>query len=355
VRIRSLRCLREVEVELDPERNYLYGPNGAGKTSFLEALYLLSRGRSFRTRQTKRLIGRDAEALSVFAEVGDTDNVRRMGIEVGSDGLHIKIDRAPAVGTADLARLLRVDIIDPSVHRLIEGGPSERRRFLDWGVFHVEQSFLPAWRRYRRVLGQRNATLKSGVVEAGALEPWDVTFLDAAAEVDAARRRYVETLRPVLEDISARLLGASLEVEYQPGWRRDLELSEALHQSRRRDAQMSFTQVGPHRADLNLRLHEAPLAEQASRGQQKLAAAALVVAQVRVLSGSDDRSAVLLLDDPAAELDRGALTRLLEVVEDTRVQRVFTALSETQLPPAQGFPVFHVEQGRVWRWYNSAV
>lgn len=354
MRIRSLRCLREVEVELDPERNYLYGPNGAGKTSFLEALYLLSRGRSFRTRQTKRLIAWDAETLSVFAEVGNRHDIRRIGVEVGTDGLNIKIDRVPAVGMADLARSLRVDVIDPSVHRLIEGGPSERRRFLDWGVFHVEQGFLFAWRRYRRVLGQRNAALKSGV-EGRELDAWDVPLLEAAAQVDAARRLYVGALRPVLEDVSARLLPAPMEVEYLPGWRKDLELSEALRQSRGRDAQRSFTQVGPHRGDLSLRLRGAPLAEQASRGQQKLAAAAMVVAQVRVLSRSHDEPGVLLLDDPAAELDRAALTRLLQVVEDTQVQRVFTALSEAQLPPAEGFPVFHVEQGRVWRCYNSSV
>ncbi|HEU4620357.1 MAG TPA: DNA replication/repair protein RecF [Gammaproteobacteria bacterium] len=352
VRIRSLRCLSLVEVHLDAERNYVYGPNGAGKTSFLEGLYLLSRGRSFRTRHTKRLIQRGADALSVFGESSDAHGARRIGIEVGGAGLTIQVGQESSVGMAELARIIRADIIDPSVHRLVEGSPTERRRFLDWGAFHVEPTFLSAWRRYRRALSQRNAALKAGTARSG-VAAWDAPLLEAAGDVDAARLGYVERLGPIAAEVGRSLLGQPLGVEYFRGWSAP-SLEAALESSWRRDAMTGFTQVGPHRADLVLTLGGAPVAEQASRGQQKLAAASLVIAQVRAL-GSAEGDALLLLDDPAAELDKGALGRLLEILADTPAQLVFTGLSEAELPPVPGFPVFHVEQGRLDRWYNTAV
>jgi DNA replication and repair protein RecF len=347
VRVDCLRCLKEVEVRLQGEQNYLYGRNGAGKTSFLEALYLLSRGRSFRTRQTRRLVQRGSAGLVVYGEVDrEGGALTRIGVRVDHAGLGVSIDRE-AAGLAELAAVLRADVIDPSVHRLVEGGPSERRRFLDWGVFHVEHNFLDAWRRYRRVLGQRNAALKAGG-RGEALRVWDAAFLEEAAAVDSARARYAATLGTSVEAVSRLLLGAPLQLEYYAGWRQGAELAEALAASLPRDLQLGVTQVGPHRADLRLSLDLEPLADRASRGQQKLAAAAMVIAQVRALA-TQGQLGLLLVDDPAAELDGESLSRLLGAVLETPAQKVFTGLTERQLPPVAGFPLFHVDDGRIER------
>jgi DNA replication and repair protein RecF len=276
-----------------------------------------------------------------------------LGIAISGEGLEIRIDQEAAPGMVELASVLRADVIDPSVHRLIEGGPSERRRFLDWGVFHVEPNFLSGWRRYRRVLSQRNAALKSGST-GPAVRVWDQALAESAAAVDAARTAYVAQLAPRVGRAGQELLGGALDIEYSPGWRKGSSLEEALATGRERDERLGFTQAGPHRADLILRLRGESLEERASRGQQKLAAAALVVAQAHALADTKG-TGLLLIDDPAAELDKAALERLLAVLSATSVQLVLTGLSETQLPPDPRFPVFHVEQGRVQEWYNSAV
>ena len=152
IRITTFRCLRDVELELHPRRNYIFGPNGAGKTSLLEAVFVLGRGRSFRTRQMRRLVQHGSDGFAVYGEVrrrqGDA-TPRASAYRAGR--LEKKIDGEPATGMAELAALLPVHAIDPSMHALVEGGPSERRRFLDWGVFHVEPGYLDAWKRYRRV------------------------------------------------------------------------------------------------------------------------------------------------------------------------------------------------------------
>jgi DNA replication and repair protein RecF len=179
VRIAAFRCLTHVEIALDPNRNYLFGPNGAGKTSVLESIYLLGRGRSFRTRQIRKLVRVGTDGFSVFGEVEIAERVVRVGVAFDVGRLQKKIDGDATVGTAELAAVLPVHVVEPGIHQLIEGGPGERRRFLDWGVFHVEHAYLEAWRQYRRVLGQRNAALKGA--SNSELQTWTAALVEAGA------------------------------------------------------------------------------------------------------------------------------------------------------------------------------
>lgn len=346
VRITTLRCLREVDLALDPARNYIFGPNGAGKTSLLEGIFVLGRGRSFRTRQMRRLVQHGSEGFSVFGEV-DADGARhRLGVAYRAGRLEKKIDGEVATSMAELAALLPVHAIDPSMHALVEGGPSERRRFLDWGVFHVERDYLEAWKRYRRVLSQRNAALKRGA-GAGDLTPWTTALVEAGESVDVRRRRYLERLAPFVADFGQKLLDRPLALDYRRGWAADADFADVLATTLARDRAHGTTETGPHRADIVLRLDQRRVQDEASRGQQKLTAAALILAQVAVESSERPAHSVLVIDDPAAELDSQSLTRLLAALGDLRAQLVFTALRPADLPAEPGFPVFHVERGVV--------
>ena len=343
LRIEAFRCLTHVELELDEEQNYFFGANGAGKTSVLEAIHVLGRGRSFRLRQSKRLIQYDAQGFSVFGEVLTGGRHHRLGISVDSGGRKLRLDGRDGPAMTAMAQVLPVYVIEPSVHLLIEGGPGERRRFLDWGVFHVEHGYIAAWRRYRRVLGQRNAALRAGQHPRS----WDDLLATAGMRVTEARERYVDELRRALAGLGEALLGQPLEVTYRPGWRAGTNLDSALRKSRSRDEQARATQVGPHRAELEIRLGVRGVREEISRGQQKLAAAGLVLAQVRVLAGSRGHGGTLLVDDPAAELDNKALRALLSVLKGIPAQRIITGLTEASLAGGHPPTRFHVERGGV--------
>jgi len=343
VRITALRCLAHVELALDARRNFIFGPNGAGKTSILEGLFLLGRGRSFRTRQTGRLVQRGQEGFAVYGEVHGNVGPRRLGVSFSGGHLTKRIDGQDAAGMAALAEILPIHSLDPGSHQLVEGAPTERRRFLDWGVFHVEHNYLDSWKRYRRVLSQRNAALKTGAA-GPILRSWTAALLESAAAVDASRQSYVALLAPLVAEFGQQLLDQPLSIEYRPGWARGLTFESALAAAERRDLASRTTEVGPHRADLEIQLAGRRLQDEASRGQQKLAAAALILAQLAVGSPRE-ATRVLLVDDPAAELDLRSLGRLLELLERLPAQLVLTALSAEQLPPTPGCPVFHVERG----------
>jgi DNA replication and repair protein RecF len=347
LRIDGVRCLSDVTLDLDPERNYLWGSNGAGKTSCLEAVYLLARGRSFRIRQTARLVKHGQRLLSVFGIVrGGDGQSHRLGVEFSDGSLNSRIDGEPASSQAEMLRLLPVHVIDPRLHQLVEAGPSERRRYVDSGVFHVEHEFLNHWRHYRRVLGQRNAALKAGASDA-EIDAWTEPFLVAAGAVDRVRRDYVKSLARIAAEQALKLLGHEILLEYRPGWRDDLELADAIDACRSRDRALGFTQIGPHRADLRLEFDSGGVRETASRGQQKLVAAALVIAQVSLFETRTGHRSTVLVDDASAELDDSAQARLRDALNGLKSQQVLTGLSIEALKPEQGFPVFHVEQGRV--------
>lgn len=344
VRVTALRCIAEAELALDPRRNYIFGPNGAGKTSLLEAMFVLGRGRSFRTRQMRRLVQRGKDAFAVFGTVAGVESrVRKLGVSYVQGRLEKRIDGEPAAGMAELAAILPVHAIDPSMHSLVEGGPSERRRFLDWGVFHVERGYLEAWKQYRRAVSQRNAALKQG----GDIRPWTAGVVEAGREVEASRQRYVNLLAPAVARFGEALLARPLDLDYRRGWSAELDFAEALEASEARDRLTGNTEVGPHRAELALRLDDRRVQDEASRGQQKLVAAALVLGQVAVESAARPGRSVLVVDDPAAELDAWSLQRLLGSIAGLDAQLVFTALSASHLAPEAGCPVFHVEQGEV--------
>jgi DNA replication and repair protein RecF len=210
----------------------------------------------------------------------------------------------------------------------------------------VEPDYLETWKRYRRVLSQRNAALKRGATTL-ELRPWTEALADAGSAVDSSRSQYLTQLAPFVTAYGTRLLNRPLTLDYRRGWSSDLSLAAALAASEARDRQAGSTEPGPHRAEVILRLDERRVQDEASRGQQKLTAAALILAQVAVESAGRPKRSVLVVDDPAAELDADSLQRLLAALADLPAQMIFTALSPAQLRPAAGAPVFHVERGEV--------
>lgn len=325
LQVTDFRCLQSAELELHPRFTLIHGPNASGKTSLLESIYVLGRGRSFRTRRLEHLIRVGAERFVIFGEVDTAVRSVPLGVEGSREGIRARIGGERPTSLAELALLLPVQIIDPEVHHLIEEGPSRRRRFLDWGVFHVEREFVGHWQRYQQVLRQRNAALKAHQPPV-VVSVWDSDLVRSGELLNAARARYVAGLTPHAVKLARNLLNLELTLSYRSGWAKDQSFAEALEQSGRHDAEMGATQVGPHRAELGIRLDGAAVKDRISRGQQKLLAAALLMAQLNLFPEDSPVQPSLLLDDPAAELDDERLAGLIHEVSAHRVQLVVTTL-----------------------------
>jgi DNA replication and repair protein RecF len=272
-----------------------------------------------------------------------------LGVEASADGIRARVAGERVGSLADLAATLPVQIIDPEVHRLIEEGPSHRRRFLDWGVFHVEPSFVSHWQKYHQVLRQRNAALRAGQPRP-VVSAWDAELIRYALLLTDARARYVELLTPVATQVASKLLGLDLTLRYRTGWLRDLDFPQALDRSWRQDQELGSTQVGPQRAELSIRLEGVPARDRISRGQQKLLAAVLLISQIKLFRDDAELQPMLLLDDPAAELDVERLTAFIGEVRAQPLQLVVTTLREEPT----GFGAFG-RPGRRYRLERGAI
>ena len=346
LRIENLRCVESAVLEFSPELNLIAGENGAGKTSILEAIFLLGRGRSFRTRSSERLIRHHQPRLTVFGRTDDSPP-KQAGIEVATDGgTRARINGESAASLLELSGVLPVQAIDPEIHKLVDQGPERRRRWLDWLVFHVEPTFGAHWARYNRALKQRNAALRGGT---GDVLAWDTELVRNGTAITEARQRTLSRLVPCLEQSFNRFGGLGVSVGFMTGWLAGTALEDALKSHLERDRARGTTTAGPHRADVTLRRDQRVARETLSRGQQKLTAIAMIVSQLRLLQDELNLRAVLLLDDPAAELDAKNLQRLFDELAALRCQMIATSLTQEtalfQAPKA----TFHVEQGRVNR------
>ncbi|MEM6514048.1 MAG: DNA replication/repair protein RecF [Pseudomonadota bacterium] len=343
-RAENFRCFASIDVELKPDFNLIYGRNASGKTSFLEALAYLGRGKSFRGAPPSSVVRYGEKTFTLFGELNDDARKTTLGVQGGMDGYKARSSDEGDIGVAEVARILPVQVVDPDVHELVAGSPEVRRRYLDWVAFHVEHQFIDEWRRFRRALKQRNAALRNpGAISM--LSSFDQEFVRLAERVSQSRHEALETLRPSLAEHSAVLLGDSVGFAYQQGWPEGEALGELLQNSLERDRATGSTHYGPHRGDLKLRYDDRQAKRLVSRGQQKLLASAMILGATETAQQLTERTMLLLLDDPAAELDRESLSRLMHQSISLGGQLVVSSLDPGVLDFPSEPAVFHVEHG----------
>tara|TARA_B100000029_G_scaffold91077_1_gene80985 strand:- start:1062 stop:2147 length:1086 start_codon:yes stop_codon:yes gene_type:complete len=352
-RIVSVRNILVAELELHPKLNLIHGENGSGKTSILEAAHLLSSGRSFRTSKSATLINHNADELSIYAE---DSAARRIGLaKPRRQSPQLKLDMESQQNWDAVARLLPVQVLDASSFLLLEGGPKSRRRFLDWGVFHVEHSFLNYWRVTRKCIANRNQLLKAQRLDEKQLKAWDMELCQAAAAVDLARKRYFRNFLPAFNEIYKSLAEENaieeLSLEYNRGWDSEIELVEVLQFARPQDLKYGATQNGPHRADIVVKVGQSPAIDVLSRGQQKVLVSALKIAQGSLYAEAIQDRCIYLVDDLPAELDQENRAKILENLLALDSQLFVTCVElnsvKSCLQSSPEMSTFHVERGTI--------
>ena len=356
--VEDFRNLQGVEVELGPRFNLFVGRNGAGKTALLESAFYLGRARSFRSGVLSELIRHGASGFLLQGAVASESGAPRI-IRVAkarSGEALFQLDGRPANRVGALTSLVPTQVVTGSVGELIEGPPGRRRGWLDWLLFHVEPGFPEQFRRLQVALRQRSAALreiKERRMPETLLDPWDREISLLAREIRELRDKRLVQLSAALAKSLAQLeLEFTIELEQNPGWRRERSLEEELLQRRARDLHLLQTTVGPHRADVLVRSSLGLVRGEFSRGQAKAIALGMILASFDVLAAERSVVGTLLLDEVASDLDQSRLSAVYRAIEARPIQVLASAVEQPRergLRHPENPVTFHVERGRVRR------
>lgn len=373
LRIHTLRNLSRASLLL-ADCNLIIGKNGSGKTSLLEAVFLLSRGKSFRHHEPKRYIQHHAKSCTVWASI---DHLQTIAIQKQLDSSNfattlLKVNQNTVNSQSTLSFLLPTLLIDPTGMMVLEEGSANRRQLLDWLVFHVEHQFYPEWLSYQRLLKQRNSLLKSPFLSLSELNAWDCALSVHAAALHECRQKIFDEWQSFFNQMIGRLLPSyqdELYLTYQAGFDVKTGLFETLKNRLEQDKELGYTRVGAHRADVMVGLKQVnedgvKLREQAvnvlSRGEKKLLIIALKLSQLQMICRYlKNVKPVVLIDDIDAELDDEAMEVFFDTVLSLPCQLFITSLQDSTADKIcqkmmknnryiNELKVFHVEQGEIF-------
>ena len=330
----NFRSYRQLDLPLGPGLTTVVGDNAEGKSNLLEALYLLAIGKSYRAQTERDLVSWEAAdaggyAIAAATLAGSEGLVElRVGLDCAAGPGVLKRVRVNGVPkrASDLVGVMSAVLFSAEDIDLVFGSPSGRRRYLDILLSQISRRYVQALSRYQRVLSQRNALLKAmreGRASEDELGFWDESLSAEGAIVLAERWASTDRLVGLVGEAFDRLYGGgSLSVEYVATSPRPQDgehaqaMAKALRASRRRERALGMTLVGPHRDDLRLLLEGVEIARHASRGQARLAALALRLAEGRLLAERRGDPPLLLLDDVLSELDERAYPQAIVTSAD---------------------------------------
>jgi DNA replication and repair protein RecF len=364
----DFRNYKELDLPLGPGLFLFHGANAQGKTNLLEAISMLATASSFHASNDRevvywhapdhvaRLDGtvqrcEDSVQLEVIVfdpnpPVLDTDELPTRAIELppGASRKRYKVNGVPK-RTMDMIGQMKVVLFAPADLHLVDGGPEERRRFLDRALCQVQPRYCQALVKYRKIVAQRSALLKR--IRENQEDPAMLNYLDEqltslANQIVFERKRMVATLNQQANEFQQSISGGreKLQIVYRPSFKLedDWTTFEApqhfraqLQAARKKEIMQGVCLLGPHRDELEFLVNGVSMLAYGSRGQQRTAALSAKLAELSFMHLSTGDQPILLLDDVFSELDTSRREYLLDQVAPYQ-QVMLTSTDATSFP-----------------------
>lgn len=326
IRLQNFRSYEDKTFRLSTGVNMVIGQNGSGKTNLLEALYVLSRGKSFRVSDAD-LLRYEADWFRLDGEVDGRERILTVKKQEGKLEKRLRVDNT-VKARLSAREQLRVVLFEPRDMQLLTGSPERRRDYLDSMLEQLELGYQRTLNHYRRALSQRNTLLKQPrQVPADHLFVWNVRLSELGAQLIMKRRQLITALTEDASGTYSDISGAksAVTVEYESPYVATSEerlastLLHALEQKYPQDRERGYTSVGPHRDDMSLTLNAAPASSSASRGETRSLVVMLKLLEAKQLDSRYDTPPLMLLDDVFGELDTARRRALAGYFTDHQV------------------------------------
>jgi DNA replication and repair protein RecF len=345
LQIKNLRLFKDITLTPTKQFNIITGSNGSGKTTILESIYLLARSKSFRTNNSESLISYGHTELLISANFKcQKCNTKHIGIRKTKNITEVHINSIRQKKLSEQAKQMPLGIITPNAQKLLTDGPITRRRFLNWGVFHVEHNYASLVSKYNKVLMHRNSALKNDYRNS---KIWDDQLVSYGNNIDRIRNKYVTELTKLFnifkEDFPEY---KDIKIKYKRGWNNQQSLIDAIKNDPVN--KNSVTYFGPHRADLTIYLGDKIASDIISNGQQKIISILLIISQLYLINNFISITPILLIDDFQYEIDDINLQKIINIIKRLNIQTFITSVIGNQNNYMRwDSRMFHVEHGEI--------
>ena len=346
----NFRNIQDMTISFGKKINILYGDNAQGKTNLLEAVYICSTGRSHKTHIEGQLVkfGYDEAHIRTFI-CGECSN-DRIDVHIKKDNRKgMAINGLAVKKMSDFFGTLHVVMFSPEDLRLVKGGPSERRRFMDMELCQLSNIYCRDLQNYHKVLKQRNNLLKNVQKNkelADTISVWDEQLIAYAEKIIDKRTEFVEKLNDISSEIHSSITSGKekLYVSYKPNAEKNAFADKLFH-NRERDIIFGSTSSGPHKDDMVFMIDGNDTKFFGSQGQQRTASLSAKLAEIQLIEAETGTTPVLLLDDVLSELDENRQSFLMENIGGLQTFITCTGVEDTVSKYIKESTVFNVKNG----------
>ena len=352
IELSNYRNYEKADVSFSPGVNILYGDNAQGKTNLLESVYVCGTSRSHRKSKDKELIRFDQEEGHIRLFFIKNDLTHRLDIHLKKKKPKgIAVDGIPIRRSSELLGMLPVIFFSPEDLAIIKDGPSERRRFMDMELSQMDQSYLSYLSAYQHLLIERNNLLKQIAVFPQlreTLDGWDEQLIEKGMRIIDKRDSFIDMTGQLMEKIHKEITGGkeNIKIYYDKNVSKQ-EFREKLTERRDKDIKNGTTSAGPHRDDIAFQIDGIDIRKFGSQGQQRTAALALKLSEIKLIEQVTGEKPVLLLDDVLSELDSHRQRYLLESISDIQTMISCTGLDEFVHSRMKMDRIFYIDKGTI--------
>jgi len=354
--LKKFRNYKEIKIPFQEKINIILGKNGHGKTNLLEGIHILSMGKSFRTNIDTEMINFDSDYFRVRGEFDKEGSALSVEMNMNRNDRLFKINGAEKRKNADLLENVYTVIFSPDDLRIIKEEPEKRRKFIDRQLFQLKPTYYKELAKYKKVLKNRNASLKEEEIDEGLLDVWDEYLIEIGAKIMIERKDILLKINEISREINRSITNSkeNLKVEYEPyidikpdQEEQKIELRKIFQKSRKKDIERKTTTSGPHKDDIKISLDDIDTKKYGSQGQQKTAALALKLAELRIIKEETGEDAILLLDDVLSELDIDRQNYLINSFKDNQVIISAADISESIIKKLHESRIYKVNKGEI--------
>ncbi len=335
LRVTNFRNYTNADISFSDDINIIIGENGQGKTNLIEAIYMLSLGRSFRTNKEKELMMFGCEKSTVMANVTAMDRNYNIEIMLSKDMKKaVKINSLAIEKLTDLLGIINIVIFSPEDLKLVREGPRERRSFMDREISQLRPAYYSVIYSYQKTLNQRNNLLKSSNIDKNLLGVYDEQLASLSEKIMRYRSDFIMKIAPITQKIHNNISSGkeNLLIKYCPNIKipqKDISkdnIQKLFEDSQSADIQKRTTTIGPHKDDISIFIDDMDLRAFGSQGQKRSAAISLKLSEIELIYEERNEYPIVLLDDIFSELD---ITRQKMLIDSLENIQTFVTTTES--------------------------